>query len=282
VTDDSVTHAASEGMLKAHMDEVENTLLATSRIPANSGHTLHRGTPREAFIRQFLESHLAQTVAIGTGEVIDALSQPREQRTQVDVVIYKRDYPKLHLGGGIDAFLAESVVAAIEVKSVLTEVDLGRSIENARTVKALQRNIVQSFYSGHQPPAILNFVVAYDGPVHMTTVHDWTARNYRRLGIQEPDLPPTGDQRRAIASPALDAVFVLGRGFTLFDNSPFTFVNDEWRQRKPDLHWMLADVEFGSLLMLFMQITGAVSGVSGAWLNPGPYLSSFRLTFSVV
>jgi hypothetical protein len=148
VTDDSVTHAASEGMLKAHMDEVENTLLATSRIPANSGHTLHRGTPREAFIRQFLESHLAQTVAIGTGEVIDALSQPREQRTQVDVVIYKRDYPKLHLGGGIDAFLAESVVAAIEVKSVLTEVDLGRSIENARTLRLSSETSSSPFTAG--------------------------------------------------------------------------------------------------------------------------------------
>jgi hypothetical protein len=268
-------------MLKAHMDEVENTLLATSRIPANSGHTLHRGTPREAFIRQFLESHLAQTVAIGTGEIIDASSQPRQPRTQVDVVIYKKDYPKLDLGGGIHAFLAESVVAAIEVKSVLTEEELGRSIENARTIKALQRNVVQAFSSGHVPPAILSFVVAYDGPAHMSTVNDWTVRKYQGLGLREPALPPS-DQRLSIASPALDGVFILGRGFTLFDNSPITFVTDGLRQQNPGLHWMIADTQSGNLLMLFLQITGAVSGVSGAWLNPVAYLSSFHLAYRVV
>jgi hypothetical protein len=43
-------------MLKSHMDAKEDALVAISRVPANSGHSLHRGTPREAFIREFLES----------------------------------------------------------------------------------------------------------------------------------------------------------------------------------------------------------------------------------
>jgi hypothetical protein len=54
------------------MDAREDALIAISRIPANSGHSLHKGTPREAFIREFLESHLPENVAIGTGEIIDA------------------------------------------------------------------------------------------------------------------------------------------------------------------------------------------------------------------
>src|SRR5262245_6929336 len=37
-------------MLKAHLDAVEQHLLHISQIPANAGHALHRGTPREAFI----------------------------------------------------------------------------------------------------------------------------------------------------------------------------------------------------------------------------------------
>ena len=74
-------------MLRTHMDTVENQLLVTSRIPANSGHTLHKGTPREAFIREFLEGHLPSNVAIGTGEIIDANSQPGQQRNQYDIVI---------------------------------------------------------------------------------------------------------------------------------------------------------------------------------------------------
>lgn len=56
-------------MLSSHMKAVEEQLLAISKIPANSGHSLHKGTPREAFIREFLEKHLNSTVAVGTGEI---------------------------------------------------------------------------------------------------------------------------------------------------------------------------------------------------------------------
>jgi len=52
-------------MLKAHVDTFEELLLATSKIPANSGHPLHKGTPREAFIQEFLQGHLSERVAVG-------------------------------------------------------------------------------------------------------------------------------------------------------------------------------------------------------------------------
>jgi hypothetical protein len=52
-------------MLKSHMDAVETSLIHISKIPANAGHTLHRGTPREAFIKEFLEGHLSANVACG-------------------------------------------------------------------------------------------------------------------------------------------------------------------------------------------------------------------------
>src|SRR5882672_3148792 len=107
-------------MLKSHLDAVERHLLQIAQIPANAGHMLHRGTPREAFIKEFLTGHLSARLAVGTGEVIDANSQPRQARNQFDIVIYKSDYPRIDLGGGINVFLAESVVATIEVKSVLT------------------------------------------------------------------------------------------------------------------------------------------------------------------
>src|SRR4051812_42057752 len=107
-------------MLRAHLDAVEQHLLHISRIPANAGHTLHRGTPREAFIKEFLAAHLSARLAVGTGEIIDAQSLPRQPRNQFDIVIYNSDYPKIDLGGGINAFLSESVIATIEVKSLLT------------------------------------------------------------------------------------------------------------------------------------------------------------------
>jgi hypothetical protein len=87
-------------MLKAHLDAVEKQILATSQIPANAGHTLHRGTPRETFIRQFLDNHLSKRVSVGTGEIIDAASLPRQPRNQFDIVVYKNEFPRIDLGGG--------------------------------------------------------------------------------------------------------------------------------------------------------------------------------------
>ena len=109
------------------MDAAENHLLSISKVPANSGHSLHKGTPREAFIREYLEGHLSSNVAIGTGEIIDANSLSGQARNQYDIVIYKRSYPKLDFGGGITGFLIESVIATIEVKSVLTQAEFGNA-----------------------------------------------------------------------------------------------------------------------------------------------------------
>ena len=170
-------------MLKAHIDSHEQQLLATSRIPANSGHPLHKGTPREAFIRQFLQDHLSETIALGTGEIIDCNSKPREPRNQIDIVLYRRSYPKLDFGGGISGFLAESVVATIEVKSVLDVGAMRQSIQTAKNVKALTRNVTTAFTTGFQPPAILNYVVAYDGPASMQTVAGWFPVIHAECGI---------------------------------------------------------------------------------------------------
>src|SRR5439155_26272576 len=123
------------------------------------------------------------------------------------------------------------------------------------------------------PPAILNFVVAYDGPAHVSTALDWLELAYRHLGIQEPTLPLAENQRLQTASPALDGIFLLGKGFTLYDNSPMTFIKDEHRTQHPGKHWMLAQIEAGSLFMLFLQIVGAVTGAGLSWLDPIPYLT---------
>lgn len=163
-------------MLNAHLTEIEATLLAISKVPGNSGHPIHKGTPRERFVSEFLKDFLSETVAIGTGEIIDATSRPGQSRNQFDIVIYKRNFPKIHFGAGICAFLSESVVATIEVKSTLDQSGLEAAIRAAVNAKALTRNLVTSFWSGHVPPSILNYVVAYDGPASMKTVHGWIDR----------------------------------------------------------------------------------------------------------
>lgn len=265
-------------MLKSHMDAVESQLLATSRIPANSGHSLHKGTPREAFIKQYLESHLPSNVAIGSGKIIDAASRPGQQRNQYDIVIYRRSYPKLDFGGGISGFLVESVIATIEVKSVLTQAEFGNAATAARNCKALVPNTVSSFSTGHIPPAVLNYVVAYDGPASMRTVHGWISTEYGKLGLGGVSLPADPNSRVNTKAEALDAVFVLGKGFLYFDNVPSGFVDDGTRAANPTLKWVFSDAPAGSLLLLFTMLQGATANVEAKWLNPLPYLSTFKVT----
>jgi hypothetical protein len=183
-------------MLKSHLDAVERQLLQTSQIPANAGHPLHRGTPRESFIKQFLVGHLSARLAVGTGEVIDANSRPREPRNQFDIVVYKSDYPRIDLGGGINAFLAESVVATIEVKSILAEAELGTAIQNASRAKRLTRNLITTFTAGYVPPGILSYVIAYDGPAQATTVHRWIKNAEAAQHLNEARLPPARNAER--------------------------------------------------------------------------------------
>lgn len=264
-------------MLQRHINDVETLLLQTSQIPANAGHTLHRGTPREAFIRQFLESHLTELIGFGTGEIIDSNSQPRQQRNQIDIVLYKKNYPKLDFGGGISGFLAESVATTIEVKSLLTQQELNNAFDSIRNTKALKRNIQTSFMTGYQAPGILSVIVAYDGPANMSTIQGWITQYVAHNNIQYPAMPPTSNDRVRVQSPLSDLIIVLGKGFIQFDNSPISFITDASRQQNPNAKWLVSDQSNGNLLMLFSQMTVALSGVSASWLNINPYLSGFVL-----
>ncbi len=258
-------------MLKSHMDAVESSLIQISRIPANAGHTLHRGTPREAFIKTFLQSHLSANVAIGTGELIDATSRPRDQRNQYDIVLYKTNYPKLDFGGGISGFMIESVVATIEVKSILDQDGIDQSVKAARAAKLLTPHVAMSFSTGWIPPRVLNFVVAYEGPAQMETAHRWILNVHSTYSIPLPQW--THDQRETFPGTALDGVFILQKGFVKLDNSPMTFNNTH--PPATGIH-AICDTTSGTLLMLFLALQEACNNIQGAWLDPIPYLQSAR------
>ena len=258
-------------MLKSHMDAVETSLIHISKIPANAGHTLHRGTPREAFVKEFLEGHLSANVAIGTGEIIDSSSQPRAPRNLFDIVIYKTNYPKLDFGGGINGFMIESVVATIEVKSVLDQAAIDQSVKAAHAAKSLMPNINTSFSSGWIPPRVLNFVVAYTGPVQMSTVHSWIVNSHSSQNIPLANWTP--ENRVTVPGTALDGVFLLQKGFVKLDNSPMTL---NTQQPPAAGTHVICDSSSGNLLMLFLALQEACDNVQAAWLNAIPYLQSVR------
>lgn len=264
-------------MLKSHMDAVETSLVHTSKIPSNSGHSLHKGTPREAFIRDFLENHFSSNIAIGSGEIIDATSLPNTQRNQFDIVLYKRNYPKLSFGANIDGFLIESVVATIEVKSTLDSAGIEQAIRAANASKSLTPSNAVSMFSGWIPPKVLNFVVAYDGPANMQTVHSWITNAHQKLGIPLPIWNSTN--KLSVAGTALDGVFILHKGFVKLDNTPLSFGA---AANSAGCTHVVSNSLSGNLLTFFLTLQGACDNLQSAWLNPDPYIHAVRfpnLTF---
>lgn len=264
-------------MLVSHINASEQQLIATSRIPAGAGHPLHKGTPRESFIRNFLEAHLSENLTIGTGEIIDCDSKPGESRNQFDIVVYRKNFPKLDFGGGISGFLAESVVATIEVKSVLDKDGLISAIQAASNAKRLKRHSSGGIQMGYQPPSISSYVVAYDGPSGMDTVAGWLPGIHDSLGIILPELPKTFVARCKISCPSVDGVYVLGRGFLHYDNMLVSFINDGYRQVNPPFNWIYSNINEGSLLALFLALTVAGSGTSVGCFDPVRYMKAFKV-----
>ena len=167
-------------------------------------------------------------------------------------------------------------MATIEVKSNLTQAEFANAASAAKNCKMLVSNTIESFRTGYIPPKVLNYVVAYEGPASMKTVHGWVSREYSKLGIGEIALPLDKDQRVSQAAEAIDAVFVLGKGFLYFDNVPIGFANAAMGATTPGCNWVFGDKAAGNLLLLFLMIQGATANIEGRWLNAIPYLSNFQ------
>lgn len=96
------------------------------------------GDARESFIRDILKRFLPNNILIGSGQVVD--SQGNKSK-QIDIIIYRNDFPILRTFGSSDVYLIEGVIATIEVKSQLNEETLYQALENGKSV----RNLIPSF-----------------------------------------------------------------------------------------------------------------------------------------
>lgn len=249
-------------MLKRHFDYIEKLILAESRVVDEAGHSIHKGNPREFFIRDFLEKHIGERAAFGTGEIIDANSKPSERRNQIDIVIYRPDYPKLNLGGGINVFVAESVISTIEVKSRLDKEELKKSIKAANKIKQLER----------EAPSIVSYLVAYDGPAKMETVYGWLGGIHDEEEIVIPELKESRKERQKVPCPSVDAVFVLGKGFLYFDNQLTGYASNEIHKEHPETRWIFSNSQDGNIYLLFIFLTDIVCSFLATIPQLTPYL----------
>jgi hypothetical protein len=257
-------------MLVDHLNNSETLLLALAKIPGISGHPLHKGSPREVFIRDFLRDHLPADLAIGMGELIDSRSKSGVPKPQNDIILYKSSFPRIYLGGGQAAYLIESAVATIEVKSVLDQKGVRQAVRAAKAAKALVPSL-----AGGQTRPIANYIVAYSGPKRIETAFKWLREEYRKHGLSDPPLDRNPFARRKTAGAAVDGIFILGRGFCMFENN-VGFINDWVLNREPSATWSLLDNEHGSLMMLFACLLGLAErpNQDPGGVNPYPYYAA--------
>ncbi len=212
-------------LLKEHFEMIEKLLLARYDVSKNASHAVNKGTAREFFMKDFLMEHLSRLVGIGQGEIINADTHANDLRNQQDIVIYRRDFPRIRFGGEINGFLAESIIATIEVKSKLDKDDIRQAISAAYRAKNLERSFSQAYVHPdflYPRPKIMSLVVAYDSSVKIKTVQSWLTPIHSELNIPYPEkksfVPPA--DRTFWNSPSLDGIFVLGKGFVAFGDCP--------------------------------------------------------------
>ncbi|TOI39074.1 DUF6602 domain-containing protein, partial [Vibrio parahaemolyticus] len=136
-------------MGKSAIDDWVQSISDMIKISANVGssvsnHSTILGDARESFIRDILENFLPSSIVIGSGQIID---QYEGRSKQIDIIIYRRDFPVLQTFGSADVYLIEGVLATIEVKSMLDKDNLEMALNNAKSVKDLKPKFVRTSLS---------------------------------------------------------------------------------------------------------------------------------------
>lgn len=186
---------------------------------ASFRHAGLRGGGVEASFREFLDSRLPRYLEVGTGEVIDT----RDTRSgQTDVIIANEDQPIRSDRHDPTVFLIEGVAAAAEVKSRLTTSELDDSIAKGAKFKKLRNryNVGDQIFSNEAdrgrfyecPPY---FLVAFESAVATETLIS-RLNNYPLMTAEDGSGQPL---------PALDAIFILGKGsaINIVEGGAFAF-----------------------------------------------------------
>jgi hypothetical protein len=121
-------------ILRALADETRRRLELAGQIE----HPGESGRAREQILTAFIEQLVPSLFGVSTGFVVDALGG---KSRQLDVVVYQTDYAPAFEIGRVKHFLAESVVAVLEVKAAIdSERDLTQALDNIASVRGLDRS----------------------------------------------------------------------------------------------------------------------------------------------
>lgn len=171
-------------------------------IRSQFDHSGLKGDEGEEIVREFLSEYLPRNYGYGNGEIID--SEGTVSR-EVDIAICNQFHPFTYSKDGRGLLFVEGVEAVVEVKSVLNEDHLERSIENCSSVRSLEAN-TPAGTMGFDPRAegfervkvTPHAVFAFETPYNMETLQQ--------------KLMDLNDEKSISSRERIDLVFCLDKG----------------------------------------------------------------------
>jgi len=192
--------------VQAYFRGTRNELLAAFDKSAGVQHAGERGTARESFVEIFLNRSFPKKFVVGSGEIIDGAGAVGPQS---DIVVYDETMPILHYGS-VNQFLAEGVLAHLELKSSATSTTIEDSLIKTTAVKSLTYNVDPTMHMGDMRQNIASFGFAYECPTSKEALKETVGRYY----AANPD-----------RDKMIDGFFVLRQGIAIVKtNSGFAAV----------------------------------------------------------
>jgi hypothetical protein len=244
--------AASELQMRARLQEARATFS-------------HRGTKgsvvEEAF-RDFVRQYIPRRLEVGHGEVVDSFGR---RSAQTDLVIASEDHPFTFTSEQPGLFFIEGVLAAGEIKSLLTTDELRKALENSARFKELEVKPVTSAQAFAAPADLQRyykwppwFLFAFESQLSLnkigTTIVDF---------VKARGLSPVR---------VVDAVFVLDRGYMInLGDGQGGFA---WRS--PAGEW-LTGWQWSEEKDVLFNLLGWISVVMPRMTQPAPILTRYLI-----
>jgi len=132
------THMPDQYSFLDYLDSIEEMMGTWDKHTAVSfSHGTNLGTAREHFVHNILASFLPTTVTVGSGEITDG-----DRRSgQMDVVLYRSDFPVFSGYGMPETYLFDGVIAAIEVKSRLDSDTICTALKTLSTLASSHQRV---------------------------------------------------------------------------------------------------------------------------------------------
>jgi len=197
----------SHRILSKHFAHVKYKLLSFASHFEIAKHGDMKGYGREALTGEFLKSHLSDQIEFLTGEIVDTEDL---KSGQIDIILQSKKSPKIPLWGNIHLSYADSVIAAIEVKSNLTTEHLNNSLNASKKLKSLKRDVILNLTPAQKPLNKIPYIIfAFTGLSEATILKH--IKNYAsRYKISIDDFAP-------------DMIVVLDKDYYMCKNDGWHF-----------------------------------------------------------